>query len=539
MRIVRPSSLAMAGATLAIALSVTTMTASAASTFLLQFGTHETESAARAQWDQLQSQYPDLLGNMSVRIAPVDDEFRTQASGVINRDMAQQTCSRLTANKIECLVVETSMYAPLQANDDVLYAPLAAVEENISVEMASNNREAVNIEEEALTPQPTVTAAEVAPAQPVKEKSLRETLLPWLGFGDEQDEAPQPVAAAPAQEPVQVAEIPRPQRIESAAPMQTNERAAAVSLSRNLPTPIAQPAQAALQPGETRVVAERAPRPLQAPQNEVQQQFAEAVSPQQPQMPETSSQPASSQAHVEVAEAIQVPLSFGDSAPVPANKPVGYGGFPSQPLTERALWVQMSHFTNKESAMNYWRQISAQNPEMMRLLRVRIVSPLRASGLKQTASLRMGPFTDRNEINRICGVAAQNKLRCTFVQEVGSSAAANTVRTPGHIESHNLRQATSRTYSRSAGMPPSGMFWVQLGAFASVADAQQRWDALKITHNDILGRMQPQISYPALSSSPTPVYHLRMGPFMSQSSAITNCNSLQTRQVGCVVVQSR
>lgn len=310
------------------------------------------------------------------------------------------------------------------------------------------------------------------------------------------------------------------------------DRTAAASMSESLPTQ----RSTALRPGETRVVASRAPRTLQAPNQAVTQPVQPQVIPAAPQP-----QAVSGEAQVEVAEAIQVPLSFGNAAPVPVNKPVGYGGFPSQPLPERTLWVQLSHFSSKEAAMGYWRSMTTQNPEMMRLLRVRIISPWRSRtpSLSRAASLRMGPFSDREAINRLCGVAAQNGLRCTMVQEVGSTAAANVVRRPSNIENHNRRTATSRGYTRTAGATPGGMYWVQLGAFGSVAEAKKRWGELQATHDDVLSRMQPQISYPALSSSPTPVYHLRTGPFVSKSSAIRNCTSLQTRRVGCVVVQSR
>jgi hypothetical protein len=546
MRIVRSSSLAMAGATLAIALSVTAISASAASTFLLQFGTHQTESEARSEWDNLQSQYPSLLGNMNVRISPVGGEFRTQASGVSSRENAQKTCNSLAANNVQCLVVETSMYAPAASANDANYAPIAAVEENITVEMSDDGMDGVTYEDDALlAPQPNFAAAKPQPVAAPQEKTLRETLLPWLSFGNDEEEEtventnPQPVAQqapAPAPQPAaaQEAATPRPERVERSAWPEVVDRTAAAQMSESLP------AQPELKHGETRVIPSRAPRPLRLPENETMSQFEQAVTPQQ--MPATPEpQAVVGEAQVEIAEAIQVPLSFGDAAPVPVNKPVGYGGFPSQPLPARALWVQMSNFANKEAAMNYWRQLSAQNPEMMRLLRVRVITPWRTpgTGLQRPSSLRMGPFTDRNEINRICSVAAQSKLRCTMVQETGSTATANVTRTPRNIENHNRRLAQSRTYSRTAGAPATGMYWMQLGAFNSVAEAQQRWDALKVTHNDVLGRLQPQISYPALSSSPTPVYHLRTGPFVNKTSAINNCSALQNRHVGCVVVQSR
>lgn len=541
MRTARFSSLALAGATLALTLSVST-SAYAASTFLLQFGSHPTEEAARAEWDSLQSKHTDVLGGLNVRVAPVDGEFRTQASGLSSRQEAQSTCGRLATANVPCMVVETSMYMP-EASDPNYAAP-APIEENITVEMVDEDMDGVTIEaaDAPLAAEPAIAAAPAAAAP--QEKSLRETLLPWLSFGNDDEPAqqvriteesatPAPVAAAePAPAPVVAASqpAPRPERVAQPAWPQTIDRSGAANLSNSLPAQ-----EPALRPGETRTVAERAPKPLQAPA-----QPAAAAAPTPAPQPQVAPQEVAT-GEVEVAEAIAVPLSFGNTAPVPVNKPVGYGGFPSQQTSARTLWVQLNSFVNKEAAMNYWRELSARNPELVRLLRVRIVSPWKTGVTmrKQTASLRMGPFSTRGEVDGLCNAAAQSGLRCTMVQEVGGTSAANVVRRSTSLENHNRRKAVSRSYSRTAGAAPAGMYWLQLGAFDSVASAQTRWDELKGTHNTVLGHMQPQISYPALSSNPTPVYHLRTGPFVTESAAHNTCNSLQTRRVGCVVVQAR
>lgn len=520
MRIVRSYPVAVAGVTLAVALSVSAMTANAASTFLLQFGQHDTETAARQQWETLQNSHPDLLGNLSLRVAPVttasgSETYRTQASGVASRDEAQSACNRLSAANVTCMVVETSMYLPQkQAASDI------------------------EIEKVAAAPEP-VALAQVAPAAAPapKERTFRSTFLPWLDDDsaaetetvDVTDAAGTRVEAAPAQ-PVAVAPVapaapaPRPERVEPPVQPQAVERAAAEEMS------------AKLAPGETRVVESRAPRSLnaQAPAP----QAAPAPQPQlEPQLPVEES---FGTAQVEVAEAIQVPLSFGNAVPVPANKPVGYGGYPSQPVAQRTAWVQLSHFGSKEAAMGYWRELSAQNPELMRLLRVRIVSPWDNRYGQSKTSLRMGPFRDQAEVDQLCKAAAQRELRCSMVQEVGNSATvAAGRRSSDSMEAYNRRQAVGRSYNRTPGAQPSGMYWVQLGAFDSVQAAQQRWSQLTTVHSDMLGRMQPQISYPALSSSPTPVYHLRTGPFVDSGAAASLCNRLQSRHLGCVVVQAR
>lgn len=522
MRIVRSYPLALAGVSLAVALSVSTMTANAASTFLLQFGQHESESDARSQWDELQRNHPDILGDMSLRVAPVTNPsgseiFRTQASGVTSRNEAQETCNQLTLADVSCLVVETSMYIPESQ-------PAA----EMSADQMANDVTVEGLEQEF----ELATAEAVQPAsapQPVESSgsSFRNTFLPWL---NNNNEAPEPEAEAEVEvaEEVETAPAPRPERVEPTPEPQPIERDVAASMSQGLA------------PGETRVVQSQAPRNLNAA-------ASQQTAPQAPAQPEPQAQPQiapqTSAAQVEVAEAIQVPLSFDEytPAPAPANKPVGYAGYPSQQLPKQTMWVQLSHFTTKEAAMGYWRELSAQKPEMMRLMRVRIVTPWQNSGYsRRLASLRMGPFSDQAAVNEICNHAAQRDLRCNMVQEVAGSTTANTTRQASNpAAAYNRRQAVSRGYSRTSGTQPSGMFWVQLGAFGSVDEAQQRWNQMDTVHGDILGRMKPQISYPALSSSPTPVYHLRTGPFVSKPAAMNLCKSLQSRRANCVVVQAR
>jgi hypothetical protein len=586
MRIVRSTSQAMAGISVAIALSVSALTASAASTFLLQFGTHESEQAAEQQWQQLREQYGEVLSPLTLRVSEVGGQFRTQAGSLNDRDAARSICSRLGADDVQCLVVETSMYLPETTAADTAYAPLAPVEENISVEMVSEDAmEGVSVEDAGLMPQPQIaTATSSAPpaAADAQEGGFASGFLPWLMGDDESPEAAPAAPEAAMEETTESAaeaetpapqQAPRPERIaevEQPAWAEPIDRSAAASLSESLPAPATQqaplsaeeefdniisnrdagpvatantatptPVTVTEQPvAETAPVAapqETAPSPANEPQilrapKELQPQ----VSPQAP-LP----QAVSGQAQVEVAEAIQVPLTFGETAavPVPANKPVGHGGFPSQPLPARTLWIQLNQFASKDDAMGYWRMLMGQYPEMMRLLRVRIVAPWRSGygGRPNRASLRVGPFADQAAIDNLCAIAAQSNLRCTTVQEVGSTATANTQRRAASAEMYNRRVATNRAYAST----PAGMYWIQLGAFDNVQAAQQFWGNLQNAHNDILGRLQPQISYPAMSSSPTPVYHLRSGPFVSQSSAVGLCNMLQRRHAGCIVIQSR
>ncbi len=496
----------------------------AANTFLLQLGEHESQAAAEAQWETLQTEQSDLLEGLSLRVQEVDlgveTEFRTQASALASRSDAQSRCTALDAAGVNCRVVETSMYQP---EGDV-------VASNSQVDVTEDEA----FEEAWAVPEAETATAPVAATRPATEnKGLMSALLPWLQDDAEEEvtieqtasddwvEAQEADAAtAESAMAVSVAELPaeepttyQPQQMAQAAPNQTRR------------------------PVPQRIVPERAPEPLNqqierdAPAEQPQAQ--PALTPQNQPVTET----ANGSGQVEVAEAIRVPLSFGEAAPVPVNKPVGYGGFPSEPLPKGTLWVQLNYFTGKDAAMSYLRNLSYQHPDLTRLLRSRVISPFQSRRLYDRTSLRLGPFSSRDAVNRLCGIAQQQELECVMVNEVGTSAAAQHTRYQGaDVYRAGRRIASARTYGRGSG---SGMYWVHLGGYTMATDAQSQWNRLQSIHQDLLGRLKSQVSYPTRTSSSGQVFHLRTGPFAAKASADQVCDQLQARQQRCVVVKDR
>lgn len=522
--------LALAGVLLALSFSLPADTARAASTFLLQFGQHDSQEAAREQWENLQEDYPQLLGDLRFRLAEVElssgTKYRAQASALSSRSNAQERCSELTAADVECLVVETSMYQPEPVQNEVAVEGDAA-----ETEMAISNDEPIEevmmSEDSAvasLESVPELAEVDEAPVEPEKQASFRDSLFPWLRDEDEDDEAEadepvEPMSAEPASEPT---------RMEPEVPSENMDREALTSLSSQFDEMVS-PTEAPMAEYEPEapVMAARAPKNL-------------AKSPA-PQIPAATGD--ADAVDVEVAEAIRVPVSFGRAMPVPAQKPVGYGGFPSQASRQPTLWVQLAHFIDKDAAIAYWREVSYGNPELARLLRVKVISPWKRNRYSTPkTSLRIGPFASRGDINNLCSLAAQQELNCTLVSEVGSSTAANSYTAPrirtAPANRHDRIKAVGRGYGRP-GTQPSGMYWVQLGAFGQVSDAQDRWNELKSVHANLLEHMQPQVSYPVLSSGAQPVFHLRTGPFVNRVSANGLCDKLQARHLGCVVIHSR
>ncbi|MBM3617050.1 MAG: SPOR domain-containing protein, partial [Alphaproteobacteria bacterium] len=390
--------------------------------------------------------------------------------------------------------------------------------------------------------------------------------LPWLGFGSGDEPAETTTAAADA---APVSNEPATESSETvtlttadAAPATRYEsRAAAQDLPVAAPSTV-RTTRTPVQQFGSRPTAEelaaRAPRNLDAPQAApvaapVAAQTASAdVYVDVPTQPQTAAEVVNVTAEAEVAEAVQVPVSSFDAPPAVAvaNRPVGYGGFPSQAAVTKAgeSWVQLGYFTSKEAAFAFSRDISRKHPDLLQLVRIRIVNPYEggrpaSARSGEHTSMRMGPFKDQSTINRVCAIAKENKLTCSLVNEVGTSGARASA-TAGRsrynpAESASRREAVNRGYSRTAGAQPAGAYWVQLGAFDSTAAAQQRWVELQKSNNDKLGRLAPQVSYPALSSSTAPVYHLRTGPFVNKVGALDLCDTLRTRAVNCVVVQAR
>lgn len=575
-----------ASTALMLALSPFVAGAQSGSAVLLQLGEHDSQEAARASWNELQQKYPQQLGKLSLHVSPSqfgdEETFRTQASGIGTYQKAQEVCGDLASKGVDCSVVETAFFAPAAAEST---AAESTVAESTVAQAAPEQLPA--LEELAAEPAPAAPPADL-PALPAaatandtttaeattlpalenplpasapesaatpQQNTFSTRYLPWLGFGSDANATPEAAvkeestawqqaeqnaaesdarkeaqAAAAALQTTQAAPQttrPRPQRLDQQKPdtsLVASTYAPAAAAPAPIPAPIPAPAPAPT-PAPAPVAA--APAPVTAPQE---------LAPQ--------TQPTASFAEAEVAEAVQVPVTF-DERPTPKtiNKPVGYGGFPSQPAPRGGTsWLQLSYFPDKDSAFAFSRELTSQLPEVMQMTRIRIVSPFASSrGLQKKTSMRVGPFRTDNDAQTVCHLAEQKGLKCSAVQEIGNSAAANTPRglASAPREQYGRRVAAPRGYTTTPGAAPAGAYWVQLGAFNSAVAAQQYWQQLSATHPDALGRLRPQVSYPALSSSPTPIYHLRTGPFVNKVPGLDLCGVLRGRQVSCILVQER
>ncbi|TNE36481.1 MAG: hypothetical protein EP348_06985 [Alphaproteobacteria bacterium] len=84
-------------------------TASSGPKYRVQLGSFTSTDAAEKQWSQLRSKYKSLLADVGYRIEDVDVKgkayHRLQAGAYDSRDGANSLCSKLKAQKQDCLVV--------------------------------------------------------------------------------------------------------------------------------------------------------------------------------------------------------------------------------------------------------------------------------------------------------------------------------------------------------------------------------------------------------------------------------------------------
>jgi cell division septation protein DedD len=87
----------------------------------------------------------------------------------------------------------------------------------------------------------------------------------------------------------------------------------------------------------------------------------------------------------------------------------------------------------------------------------------------------------------------------------------------------------------AAAKLPAGAFRVQLLAMSSEQAAQRAWTDLAKSHQDLLGRLSPNVVRADLGAKGT-VYRVQAGPLADRASADQLCGALAKRGTGCIVV---
>ncbi len=243
--------------------------------------------------------------------------------------------------------------------------------------------------------------------------------------------------------------------------------------------------------------------------------------------------------HVEVAEAIQVPLAE-EEPELSSKKPIfgvftgpkalGWGATPSQNFIQKTLWAQLSHFSSKKAAMSYWRQLQHKFPTATKNMRVRITQPYQRRLVTNKVSLQIGPVLTMTDLRKICELATNQNLVCLPRRDFGNSTTAKVARYRPVERAYDARRAalTSKPNMRTG-------YWVQLGSYRDSNTAFATWRSLRARHSE-LAKLQPHIARPKLSSSPTEIYRLRTGPYNTRYAAQYLCDSLKQQNTRCLVV---
>ncbi len=534
--------------------------AHAQSVYLLQLGSFPSEQQANERWQSLLNKHPDLLSGLSLRIAqvalPPDNSiiYRTQAGPIENRGDASEVCQKLASTKDECFVVETAMFAG-EDSAPVIVPPAASALP--SAPPAENAQAEVETQEQSAP----VQAAEIEPQNPPSPQIMR----------DESGRVIVPSAALMARSASnsQVATTNTVSRTSTGflPNLQANQPAEPVAVATPEPETgtVTRPQDVLIAQNAT--AREMPPRDLMAPISEpAPTEAAEVVPPVQPievraqemdnqEVPQESprvrpvrvqpvAQPIvnvadSSSAKVEVSEAVRVPLS-SDVTPQPERRPrietrpLGAGGFPSQSIRQKTLWVQISHFSSQQSALTFWDEYRFANRDISSGLRARITQPyfLARSG---RVSLRVGPYNDPEQVRKLCAVAEEKELSCATVRDIGTSVAANSPRDRRVYRGYEERTRL-QNWGMSSGAPAN---WVQLGSYNTPSQAWSEWERIRSNNEDLLGRMGADVNTANMSSSSAQIFRLRVGPFMTKIAARNLCDRLENRGLSCVTVSNR
>jgi hypothetical protein len=253
---------------------------------------------------------------------------------------------------------------------------------------------------------------------------------------------------------------------------------------------------------------------------------------------------------VEVREAIRVkeqdapvqPIAadprYGAAAAIAAPAPLytapeAWRGTPGSTQPKGAIWAQFGQFVHEDAAFAYFDELRASRPDLTNGVRVRALRPYSAVGLGRHVALRVGPYRSEADVNALCAQMKASRIPCTSIQEMGLS----TLRGPRQAELALDRPTPAGAAPAANPFAAPGKYWVQVGSYASPAEAYNRYSALKAQYPDLFVSVQPNVSSPKASSSSNAVHRLRIGGFIEETAAQGFCNSLGRNGVSCLIIK--
>lgn len=261
---------------------------------------------------------------------------------------------------------------------------------------------------------------------------------------------------------------------------------------------------------------------------------------------------ATANGDVQVGEAQRVPLSASQQAPVeqlpakvvgvneepaladnmPPPIPATPVAPPSSGAIQKTLWAHVHYFPDQQAALSFWDTYRRAHPDFP-VVRVRTTSSLVAQQSGDLrVSLRIGPFAQRGFIDSLCESFddMDSNVECGAITDMGASANAYAPRD----RMVQASAASARYANKIANITPG--FWVQLGTYPSVEDAELAWEDATTQHSDALAGMKPAIVSPEQGSQSNAVFRLRTGPFADQMAAKDLCSRVKVNNGTCLVV---
>ncbi len=299
-----------------------------------------------------------------------------------------------------------------------------------------------------------------------------------------------------------------------------------------------------------------------------------------PEQPAPSSPRANgrkSEAKVDVAEAIAVPLSnhadtaMNDNRPVPepeiiqddqpqsANLVRNFSQQEFASMESGALVV--NGFSSEEQASSFWNYVNSEFPDMVNGLRVRIQRPMLASN-GRAAQIKIHPFASGAAAQAFCNQAVNGfgiSLECHYEASNPQASSNSSNNNFENDESaHTSAYAQRRQFQRRvpAGqnarvldvprhqsaieiqeLPEQGkIYWAQVAIAESKGEATHRWNDIKKKNAAALKGVNSKLS---VSSSAYAKYSMRLGSFENENDANSLCDKLQARGVDCLVVSGQ
>lgn len=300
---------------------------------------------------------------------------------------------------------------------------------------------------------------------------------------------------------------------------------------------------------------------------------------------ESDTQDSSTEANVDVAQAIAVPLSGNsndeDVAEPEEKTPVkpllitenrtppkaAVKNFSANEFNSRETGgLIIKKFPNEKSANKFWNYVNDKLPDLVDGLNVRIQRSLLANN-NSGVQIKVYPFPNGEAAASFCAQAVNDfgeVLECHY--DVSNALVSNVARVPSETTLENSQRTNSyierrqlfqqsqssqrRLPSQQSEIQESNssidiqelpeqsdkIFWAQVAIADNKDEANHRWEDIKKKNAALVKGVSSKLTS---SSSAYAKYSVRLGSFDSEDDANKLCDKLQLKGVDCLVVSTK